>query len=83
MFDHFVGLVLKELKGDSDGFRRRMNLEQFIVFKQSILLMYLAFFLILKYYLSKRQALDLKYGYSAFRQSTTLKSKPALTLPSV
>ena len=35
VFDHFWGLVLKGLKGDSGGFRRRKNLEQFITFKQS------------------------------------------------
>ena len=35
VFDHFVGLALKGLKGDSGGFRRRKNLEQFTVFKQS------------------------------------------------
>ena len=35
VFSHFVGLVLQGLKGDSGGFRRRKNLEEFIVFKQS------------------------------------------------
>ena len=58
--DYFVGLALKDLKGDSGGFRKRKNLEQFIVFKQSNFVNVFGFFLILKYYLSNRRGSDLK-----------------------
>ena len=59
-FGHYVGLTLKGLKEDSDGFRRRKNLEQFIIFKQSNTVNLFVFFLILKYYLSNRRDSDLK-----------------------
>ena len=45
VFDHFVGLALKGLKGDSGGFRRRKNLEQYVVFKQTNFVNVFAFFL--------------------------------------
>ena len=73
----------------SFGFGRRKNLEQFIVFKQSNFVnVFVSFFNFnssdnLKYYLRNCRGSDLKYGYLAFRQSTTLNSKPVLTLPSV
>ena len=60
VFDHFVRLALTGLKGDSGGFRRKKNLEQFIVFKQSNLVNLFDFFLILKYYLNDRGGSDLK-----------------------
>ena len=60
VFDHFMGLALKGLKGDSRGFRRRKNLEQFILFKQSNFVDVFVFFLILKYYPSNRLGLDLE-----------------------
>ena len=60
VFDHFMGLALKGLKGDSGGLRRRKNLEQFIVFKQSNFVNVFDFFLNLKYYLSNRRGSDLE-----------------------
>ena len=83
VFDHFVGLALKGLKGDCRGFRRRKNFKQLIIFKQSNFFDVFVFFLILKCYLSNHRGSDLKQGYSTSHQSTMLNNKPALTLPSV
>ena len=82
VFDHFVGLALKGLKGDSCGFRRRKNLEQFIVFKQNKFVNVFVFFSYFE--ILPDQLLRLKKLHQeTFLQSTTLNNKPAFTLPSM